>query len=789
MSLVVSWLGFPLVLGLLSLGCGLLIEQAAGPIRRSLLLPVGFSVIVVVGVLTTTNSATARLTTPIVISLAVAGLALSLPWRRPRVDWWAVAATAGAYASFGAPVILSGKATFAGYITLDDTATWLGMTDRLLTHGRNLTGLGPSTYEAALDWYWNTNGYPVGAFPPLGVVHALLGTDAAWLVQPYISFGGALLGLSLYAILGGLIESRPLRALAAFVGAQPALLYAYAMWGSVKELPAAALIAVVAALAPAALDERTPVRTVLPLATVCAAIIGILNFSGGAWIVPILLPLLAVGLRLRGRAFARLAAAFAAIAIVLSVPAVLSASGFLENTSSILTKETELGNLIGPLSRLQLFGIWPVGDFRLRPANMHLTYVLIAVVAASAVAGLWWAWTRRAWELAVYVVGTIVGCVAAVAVGSPWVDAKALAISSPAVVVAAMAGAAWLFRSGRAIEAGVVAAIVTGGVLWSNALAYHDVWLAPRDQLRELEAIGNRFAGDGPTLLTEYSVYGARYFLDRMDPEATSELRRRVIPLQNGQQVPKGGYADLDRLRLDGVLVYRTLVPMHTGSASRPPSVYNLVRSGRYYDVWQRPEDAPATIIEHLSLGDDVQASGVPRCKDVTRLARLAGENGGRLAVVFRPAATVLPLSGASRPSTWQADTRSGLLYPSRSGTLRANVSVPASGRYGVWLGGSFRRQLELSIDGRTVATRRHQLNHPGVYTPLGDIDLDAGRHAVSMRYSAANLRPGSGGVAFGLGPLVLSRYTDALPVRYVQPADARSLCGRQLDWVEAVKG
>jgi D-hydroxyproline dehydrogenase subunit beta len=30
MSLVVSWVLFPLVLGLLSLGCGLLVEQAAG---------------------------------------------------------------------------------------------------------------------------------------------------------------------------------------------------------------------------------------------------------------------------------------------------------------------------------------------------------------------------------------------------------------------------------------------------------------------------------------------------------------------------------------------------------------------------------------------------------------------------------------------------------------------------------------------------------------------------------------------------------------------------------------
>ena len=43
---------------------------------------------------------------------------------------------------------------------------------------------------------------------------------------------------------------------------------------------------------------------------------------------------------------------------------------------------------------------------------------------------------------------------------------------------------------GRRVEAAVVARAIAGGVLWSNALAYHEVWLAPRGQLHELETIG-----------------------------------------------------------------------------------------------------------------------------------------------------------------------------------------------------------------------------------------------------------------------------------------------------------
>jgi hypothetical protein len=78
MSLAVAWFAPPLVLGLPSLGCGLLLEWAAGvQLAGALLVPAGFSVIVVTSTIAASNSATARLTTPIVVALSVAGLALA----------------------------------------------------------------------------------------------------------------------------------------------------------------------------------------------------------------------------------------------------------------------------------------------------------------------------------------------------------------------------------------------------------------------------------------------------------------------------------------------------------------------------------------------------------------------------------------------------------------------------------------------------------------------------------------------------------------------------------------
>src|SRR5581483_4737288 len=188
--------------------------------------------------------------------------------------------------------------------------------------------------------------------------------------------------------------------------------------------------------------------------------------------------------------------------------------------------------------------------------------------------------------------------------GSPWLDGKALAEASPALVAAGVAGASALLLRRRLRLVGIAAAAaIIGGVLWSNVLAYTAVWLAPRTQLAELQTIGNRFAGDGPTLSTEQEAVGVRHFLRNLDPEGASERRARPIYLRSGGTVGKGDYADLDAFQLSSILVYRSIVLRTSPVESRPPSVYKLVWRGRWYEVWQRPAQPTATVLEHLSLG------------------------------------------------------------------------------------------------------------------------------------------------------------------------------------------
>src|SRR5687767_12779148 len=73
-SLLVCWVLFPLAVTALSIGCGLLLEQAAGVRLPAGLLPAaGFAVVLVVAHIATAWDATAELALPAVLVLAVAG--------------------------------------------------------------------------------------------------------------------------------------------------------------------------------------------------------------------------------------------------------------------------------------------------------------------------------------------------------------------------------------------------------------------------------------------------------------------------------------------------------------------------------------------------------------------------------------------------------------------------------------------------------------------------------------------------------------------------------------------
>lgn len=778
MELLVAWVLFPLVLVVLCLGCGFLVEAATQRrMASALLAPVGFAAIVVIGQFLTLGKTTAGFVVPVVVVASLAGLALGLRSRSRPGPVHAAVAAAAVFAVFAAPVVLSGEATVAGYIRLDDTATWLALTDRVMEHGRDFDGLTPSTYEATLAYNLG-DGYPVGVFLPFGTAAKLVGVDLAWLIQPYMAFLAVLLSLALWSLATPLAGSRALRSAAAFVGAQPALLFGYYLWGGIKEVAAAALIAAAAASAADLVARRGGARVLVAPAIVCGALFGVLSAGAGIWLAPLLGAVaVLLGREIGPRAAAVRAGGFLAGLAVFTLPLLLS-DALVPPTSSPLTDDSARGNLIGPLDPAQVVGIWPAGDFRLAPTQGLLTFALIVIACTGAAAGLAWCIRTRHPGPPVYVVGVLAGCAVLAAVGSPWVDGKAFATASPAIPFAAMLGVGLLATSSRRIAAGALALAVFVGVAWSNALAYRDVSLAPRGQLEELAEIGELVAGDGPSLITEYSPYAARHFLRDSDPESISDLRRHRIALTDGSQVAKGEAADTDEIDPLELGFYRTLVVHRSPASSRPPSEYELIYRGELYEAWQRPE-GNAALTPRLSLGGHYDPYGVPMCADVLELAR-----SGDLVAAQGERPQIVALSQAMYPRDWTAPQGALAPIPKDAGSIAAEVELERGGEHEIWLGGSVLPEVQTWVDGRKAGEVRHELNNLEQYVRLGSAQLDPGRHVVEVRFGGADLLPGSGGAASAVGPLVVSSSAGSQLVE-VDAADARSLCGIAWDWIE----
>ncbi len=783
MSLLVAWLVFPLLMAALAYGCGLLVQRIAGvPLPGALLPPVGLATIVVAGQLATTFEATAKLAAPLVVVLAVAGFLVTRgrgPWPAPsRAEL--VAATV-VFVVYAIPIVALGDATIAGYMKLEDGSSFLALADSALEHGRGLHGYSPTGYLII----YNTGDYPVGSLLPFAIGGRLLGEEIAWLFQPYLALSAAMLALVLQALCAPLIGSPWRRAVVGFVAAQSALLFGFAMWGGVKELTGAWLIAAVAALLPCATRAGAGWRALVPLAVATAATVCALSFGALAWLgVPFAVALVLI-VRWEGVGVAvRRAAMFVAVSVPLLLPALPTASIVTRSGNrSVLTNQADVGALFEPLKLIQAAGVWLTSDFRSSPDNGLLTLALILLVIGAAVAGLWTFARRRAGlGAALYAAGALTGCAAIVSRASPWVDAKALATIAPLGVFLAMAAGAYAVEAGRRFAGWCVIALVAAGVLGSNALAYREVTLAPRDRLEEFARIDDRFAGMGPTLLTRQDVYANRWFLRDMAVDNAAENRwHHPIRLRDGRPIGRFKSVDVDQLSLGTVERYRLLVLRRSPVGSRPPSNYTLAWRGRWYDVWRRSGAAP---VAHLPLGNRMDAGAAPSCATLRRFA--ARHRGLALVAAPAPEAVIARLPAGRLPDGWSARRRfPGAALASRSGTVTTTFELPHDGRWRVWVGGAVLGRLHVFVDGSEVASIRHRMNRPGEYEPVATADLARGRHRLTFDFDE-RLLDGMND-HFPMGPLALSEARPTAAPSRISPSGIRSLCGKRLDWVEAV--
>lgn len=805
MTLVAAWLLYPALLATFCLGIGLLVERLSGvALPSSLLLPTGFAASLSV-LLTTTSIGPWPLGLGCLLLLTIAGLAwrdrVTPIRRRLAGDAWAVWVLPIVFAAYLLPVVATGTATFAGWIKLDDGATWLALGHRLTEAGRTLADLAPSTNEALLASLWGT--YPSTSFAPLGLGALLPGVDGTMLIQPYLAFMAAVLASALLAVLRGLLRSLPqLRAAGVVAASLAALLYGYSMWGGIKELAIAPLIpaaAVAATMASRPKAGWAGARAMLPLAVLVAGGIAVGGPTTIAWFVVPLAWWLVAAVRAQGLrpvVIPSLALAGATLLLAGAEFIRMRPDGVVA-LGQFAAGSDDIGTLWRHLRREQVAGMWLSGDFRAEPGRMEVTWLLIALVAALAVVGLVWAVRRRLVDLPLYVCSTV-PLAMVLAGGGAWMGGKALAIASPALLTAGVAGIGWLWQRQQRVVATTAGVVVAAGVVAAVAMTYREVWLAPRQELAELATIGEGSRDLAPALMIDYSPYGARYLLAPLDTQGAGELRRDRIPMLDGEGLGKGAYADIDEFRSEGVQPFTSLVLRRSVVGSRPPSNYELEFDGDVYQVWRRNPELPQPA-ERLPVGYREHPTAAPDCALIRELGRSATElgQGAVLVAAERSPMVTVPLNLGQLPEGWlaAADTP-GAVFPQAPGIARYEFEVPSGGKYPMMLRGGFRGQVVIRIDGREVFQDRHRLawNGNGVMGP--DVELAAGRHSMELDYSEPWWVPGSGkqqrsdgGVAFtwAMGPIVFGPTADQATLVRVPPHKADSLCGRLVDWVEVL--
>jgi hypothetical protein len=801
---VLTALIYPAVLAALCIGAGLLVDRCSGSFLPAALLPaVGAAALIGASQLTTYVAPIAPATPVLLAVVAVAGFALErrrvrgLAQRLPAYAW-GLAVPVLAYVLALAPVLFAGRPTFSSYMALTDSAIHMIGADYLLRHGQDYSHLDlHNSYGQFINAYYNTS-YPSGADTLFGGSAFLLGVPLIWAYQPFNAFMLAIAAGPAWLLVRRVGLKGGWAALAALTVTVPALVYAYELIGSIKEITALPLIltlGVLVVLYPRWL--RGPPGGAIPFALVAAGGISALGVGFAAWVTAAALVLLAAVISdlLAGRQSARrlvpLVGTGAITTLVFAWPTWIDLSGSLQVSRNVATT-TNSGNLLTALRPVQVLGTWLWASYKLLPTGRDrvLTYALIAITLLACVVGAVHILRRRQYSLAGWLLLMLAVWILFASYSTAWVGAKTMMLTSPAVVLTAWAGLAALRASTLRRAAPPLALALAAGVLASDAMQYHSSNLAPTARYDEMASLNARFAGKGPTLFTDFDEY-ALYELRDMDVGGPnfiyppSLLTDSLIGNTGGVDPSHGAVVDLNRVPPVDLRAYPLIVTRRDPTATRPPSAYGLIWQGSYYQVWRRRPGARAAII-HIGLS----ARSPAECSRVGRLAQIAGSHRALLVAASSPDLVRISPRATHHPSSWTGG-RVGLVMQG-PGRLSAEFAVPHGGVWNLWLKGEIMRQVHVSVDGRPLGSVGAQLSgnslNPNVMAPL-TVALSAGRHRLSITRGGFTLAPGNGGWAILDGIfLTPDGFAGRDALQIVPAADWRSLCGHAYDWIEAVR-
>jgi hypothetical protein len=800
-EMILVWSVIPLLLTLLCSGFGLaFLLLFRKSINFTFTVIIGFLLMAILGSVTVISTTTAPYTAMAFGLISVAGLVSCAIWYRSRFhfDYLPLFAGSITYLSFALPTLAYGRPSWVGWIKLDDDSTFLAVTDRLMNVGRTVPVPVVSTFDRVLQTIFASGSsghfsYPVGTFIPFGVISKLTGVEKAWFYQPYLSFAAALMAMIFVVILSSRISNRYLVVAIASISSLAATIYSYVMWGGIKEIVIIVPIVFFAFLVFQIL--ASPKAKELYWYAI-VAFLGIFVIGGVAsfgYAAPVLLVAVLLVLWRKNRRYFHYFAGVSGLVAAALIFLVRSGNKAVINLFIPIIGDN--GNLSKSLNMGQILGIWPSQDFRLDPVVKPLTFSIIAIAIIFVIAGLYFSAVKSQWLIPALLTSSAAVVATSYLWGGIWLTGKAIAVASPLFLLAAFVGMyeSWLEFGkesrqkfapyGARTVVIVLASLVVSGVIVSDAFTYKNVSLAPNLQQDELRSIGQMFAGQGPALMTEYSVYGSRYFLRNIATEAASELRVHVIPTRDGNQLPKGSAADIDFFDPATIDYFNLLVLRKAPNASRPPLDYGLAWSGKHYEVWKK---IPGVFVRKtLPLGSIFYPGAVPTCQAVKNFLADRAATERTYAAVRKPVYVVDFTAGVLPANFLPLATYSGGVHFSGPGAFNRNFTVGETGQYDMWIAGSYPGRLRILVDGREVFSG-HSVFEGNLYltNPLSNVQLSVGAHVLTVLYDSPLLLPGTD-LPGDFGPIYFSSQT-AIDVRVKRILNSRisELCTQNLDWI-----
>jgi hypothetical protein len=786
--------GLPVAVWLTSLGVGLAAERVIGlRLHNALVICLGTCAIIVLSLPLYALGSSDVWPLVVMIVLGVAGLAFARDGWRARLNPGAPGIAAlGVYLLYMLPVIATGHWTWIGYNFVNDTSVQMELADHLKVAGTHMVLPVTNTAGASVDNYLGSQ-YPLGSHAYLADLSGLLRTGVDVLYQGYLSALAAIAALGISAAVSSRLGPRRAICLG-FAAATAYLTLQYAFQGNVKELGTMATSVSAVALGAEAIRQRRPYAgaalVAFPLgATLCcyyaAGVPYVAAMAAGlaAWML--------VGERRRPNwRWIGPAVFAAALTALLSIPALSVVSQSYHVLHTVLNSSTPSGPMLGQLARplplSEISGVWLNGNYLLpivaQPAGT-LTAIATGVIFVLMIPGVVHSVVKR--EPAGWLAFVMTGLVLLEVHHrvSPYAGAKLLAIGSPTIVWVAGLGLTWvsgrwLLRAASAIGAALIFAVLVGDVL-----AYHHDQIAPTKRMIAMQDAADHFRSSGPVLFWESDEF-VKFFTRHAAADAPFEA---FTPMQAQLRQPLSifdEYYDIDDATLPFVESYPVIVMRRGPADSRLPANFSLAYENEYYEGWVR--HPTPQVINHLPLQSEFDATAPASCPAVQAMVAAAPKGSELMVSQLPPSVGYDVLTAKSRPYGWAAwPSPPGTVIPLGPGNEDERVDVPATGRYAVWVQGSFPRPVAVDVNGRRVGSVSG-MDSVNQWAKAGTVTLTKGGHSVRLHRGGGRFGPGDG--AFGeIGYVDL---TQQAPARmYPLPLDRwHSLCGRTLDWIEVVR-